>query len=343
MRFAPKLAKSFSEVQMDLVRTSDAAAKQILDSTRVYREYARVRGESRGLKGSLFWKKVGSYEYLARKVRGKVTYIGPRTVETERQFGEFKQKKARLQQRARTLKESVESCERMNKAVRAGAVPTPVVEVLRQLEAAGLSEGSVVLGTSAVFAYGQPAGVRLEEMSSPTLGCVVDDAKYHLQVLLDAPENTITAALTELQEAVDATVEVAPAGASGERTYFLVEFKFGRQREPSKCRAENAYWRTLATEMAAEVQHAGKFEQVVIGKTGKMATMRTLDPQFFAMVNHAVIGVQPAATPDSQMAQRQAALVDSLIADYLVVVSKLPAAECRRTVESIAQRVFAPG
>lgn len=50
-------------------RSSDAAVKQILDSTRVYREYARARKASQQLPGSLFWKKVGSYEYLARKVQ----------------------------------------------------------------------------------------------------------------------------------------------------------------------------------------------------------------------------------------------------------------------------------
>ncbi|MDP9606203.1 GSU2403 family nucleotidyltransferase fold protein [Variovorax sp. NFACC27] len=327
---------------MKLPRTSDTAAKQILDATRVYREYARVRKESQRLKGSLFWKKVGSYEYLAHKVHGKVTYVGPRGAETEREFEEFKQKKAQLQQRARTLKESVETCERMNKAVRAGAVPTPVVEVLRQLEDAGLSEGSVVLGTSALFAYGQPSGVRVEEVASPVHGSVVEDAKQHLQVLLEAPESAIKAALLKLRQAADAIVEVAPAGASGERTYFLVEFKFGRQRELSKCWAENAYWRTLATEMATEIRHAGKFEQVVIGKTGTMATMRTLDPQFFAMINHALAEARPATMQEPHVAQCQAVLVDSLIADHRVV-SKPPAVECRRAVEGIAQRVFAHG
>ncbi len=325
---------------MTLPRTSDTAAKQILDSTRVYREYARVRGESRHLKGSVFWKKVGSYEYLAQKVQGKVRYIGPRSVETERQFEEFRQKKTQLQQRARTLKESVESCQRMNKAVRAGAVPTPVMEVLQVLEERGLAEGSVVLGTSALFAYGQPAGVRLEEISSPAQGSVVEGAKHFLQVLLHAPERDVVAALRELKEAVDAIVEVAPTGGSSERSYFLVEFTFGREHEPSKRLGKERYWRTLATEMAAAVEHAGKFEQVVIGKTGTMVTMRTLDPQFFALFTHAAAEARPAKGHDPQLARCQAALVDSLITDYLVV-SKLPEEECRRTVDDIAQRVFA--
>lgn len=327
---------------MGLPRTTDTAAKQILDSTRVYREYTRVRRESRRLNGSFFWKKVGPYEYLAQKVQGKVTYIGPRSAETEQEFEEFKQKKTQLQQRTRTLKESVESCQRMNKAVRAGAVPTPVVEVLRQLEKAGLSEVSVVLGTSALFAYGQPAGVRLEEISSPTHRSLVEDAKYHLQVLIHAPKSVVTGALPGLEEAIDAEVEVSPAGGSGERAYFLLEFKFGSKRAPSKSGAKEAYWRTLATEMATEVQHAGKFEQVVIGKTGTMATMRTLDPQFFAMFTHAVAKARPGTLQEPEVAGCQAALVDSLITDYLVV-SKLPEAECRRTVNDIAQRVFAHG
>lgn len=324
---------------MSLPRTSATAAKQILDSTRVYREFVRVRKEAERVKGSLFWKKVGPYEYLAQKVEGKVTYLGRRSPETEHQFEEFKQKKVQLVQRARKLKESVQSYQRMNKAVRAGAAPTPLVEVLQQLEERGLSEDSVVLGTPALFAYGQPAGVRIEEISSATHGSMVEDAKHHVQVLVHAPESAVMAALPQIRESVDAVVEMAPAGKSGARTYYLFEFKFGRKPDQSKCRGNDAYWRALATKMAPVVEHAGKYEQVVIGKTGTMATMRTLDPQFFSMVNHAAVGAHSSAVQDPEVAQWQASVVDALISDHLVV-TKLPESECRQTVDDIAQRVF---
>jgi hypothetical protein len=75
---------------MSLPKTSEAAAKQILDSTRVFREYARVKKESESYQGSLYWKKVASYEYLVRKIRGKVTSVGVRSPETEREFELFK-------------------------------------------------------------------------------------------------------------------------------------------------------------------------------------------------------------------------------------------------------------
>lgn len=326
---------------MILPRTSDAAAKQILDSTRVFKEYARVRKESRQLKGSLFWKKVEPYEYLARKTQGKVTYIGQRNEETERQFQELRHKKEQVQHRARTLKESVESCQRMNKAVRAGAVPPPVVDVLTQLEVVGLSEGSVVLGASALFAYAQPAGVRVDEISSTTHGSVTEGTKHHLQVLLQASESTVKAALAELRAAADISVEITPSGGSGEQAYFLMECKFGRKRESSQCWADSSFWRAVAMKMPSALQQASNFEQIVIGKTGMMATMRTLDPRFFALFSHAVAQAPQSATAqDREAAERQATLVDSLIGDHLVV-SKLPEAECRRRVDDIAQRVLA--
>lgn len=324
---------------MSLPRTSAGAAKQTLDSTRIFREYTRVRNESEQLTGSLFWKKVGAYEYLARKVKGKVTYLGPRGEETEREFEALRQKQTQLRQRARMLKGSVETSQRMNKAVRAGAVPTPVVEVLRQLEGAGLSEGSVVLGTSALFAYAQPSGVRLEEIASPTHGSIVENAKHHLQVVLHASESAVTAALRELRAAVDADVEVAPVGGGGERTYFLVEFKFRRKAEPARSVATDGCWRLLASKMATEVQQAARFEQVVIGKTGAMATMRTLDPQLFAMFNHMIAEASPESVQGRDAARCQAALVDSLIADHLVVPT-LPKDECRRLVDALAPHAF---
>lgn len=323
---------------MSFPKTSEAAAKQILDSTRVYREYARVKKESEEYLGSLYWKKVGSYEYLVRKVRGKVTPVGARSSETEREFEEFKQKQETLKQRLKRLKTSVESCQRLNKAVRAGAVPTPVVEVLHRLEETGLSEGSVVLGTPALFAYSQPAGVRLEELAWPDHAeSVVDEAQYHLHILVHASENAVKAALPSLK--AEAEVMVAPAGGGGERTYHFFEFKFHSKRATHKCTAKDAHWRSVATEMAQSIERAGKFEQVVIGKTGTMATMRTLDPKFFALVNCAAAEACPASLPDPELVRWQAALVDSLITDDLLV-PKLPEAECRRAVSRIKELVF---
>jgi hypothetical protein len=325
---------------MSLPKTSEAAAKQILDSTRVFREYARVKKESESYQGSLYWKKVASYEYLVRKIRGKVTSVGVRSPETEREFELFKPKQESLKQRFKRLKASVEVCQRLNKAVKAGAVPSQVVGVLNKLEESGLSEGSVVLGTPALFAYGQPAGVRLEEVYSPGHGSVVEEAKHYLQVLVHATESAVKAALPGLK--VDAEVSVANAGGDGERKYYFIEFKFHSKRTSHKGGAGDAHWRSVATEMAQSIERAGKFEQVVIGKTGTMATMRTLDPKFFALVNIAAADARQASLLDSNLARWQASVVDSLISDDLLV-AKLPEAESRRAASKIDELVFRTG
>lgn len=323
---------------MSLPKTSEAAAKQILDSTRVFRELVRVKKESEPYEGSLYWKKAGSYEYLVRKVRGKVTSIGARGPETERQFEEFKPKQEALKLRLKRLKASVEVCQRLNKAVKAGAVPTPVVEVLNKLDESGLSEGSVVLGTPALFAYGQPAGVRLEDVVRPdSAESVVDEAKYHLQVLLHAPERVVQAALPNLKD--EAKVAVSPAGGGGECSYHLVVFSFHSKHASAESISRDVHWCSVATEMAQSIDRAARFEQVVIGKTGAMATMRTVDPRFFALVNCAAARTRPASLPDADLVRWQASLVDSLIADDLLV-PKLPEAESRRAVSKIEELVF---
>jgi hypothetical protein len=325
---------------MSLPKTSEAAAKQILDSTRVYREYARVKKESEPYQGSIYWKKVATYEYLVRKVHGKVTSIGVRSPETEREFELFKPKQESLKQRLKRLKTSVEVCQRLNKAVKAGAVPTHVVEVLNKLEQSGLSEGSVVLGTPALFAYGQPAGVRLEEVYSPDHGSVVEEAKHHLQILVHASESAVKAALPGLKDRAD--VSIVSAGGGGERTYYFFEFKFHSKGKSHKGGAADAHWRSAATEMAQSIERAGKFEQVVIGKTGTMATMRTLDPKFFALINCHAADAGHASLQDSDLARWQASVVNSLISDDLLV-AKLPEAESRRAASKIDELVFRAG
>jgi hypothetical protein len=234
----------------------------------------------------------------------------------------------------------VEVCQRLNKAVKAGAVPSQVVGVLNKLEESGLSEGSVVLGTPALFAYGQPAGVRLEEVYSPGHGSVVEEAKHYLQVLVHATESAVKAALPGLKD--DAEVSVANAGGDGERKYYFIEFKFHSKRTSHKGGAGDAHWRSVATEMAQSIERAGKFEQVVIGKTGTMATMRTLDPKFFALVNIAAADARQASLLDSNLARWQASVVDSLISDDLLV-AKLPEAESRRAASKIDELVFRTG
>lgn len=328
---------------MDFPRTSAQAAKQILDSTRVFKEYVKVCKDAQQFTGSLFWKKVGSYEYLAHKREGKLTYLSARSPETEQRFEQFKLQKSKFGERLRTLKSSVASCERMNKAVRAGAVPKPVVAVLKALDKLGLAQQSVVLGAAALYAYGQPAGVRLEELKRPHgSGKLVEDADHHLHILVQGTETLLAAAVVTLREAAHAKLDTFHAGGSTERSHYLLTFTFAHKRKLANSSAttpgQDRFWQVLAMAGAADAQAAAQYEQVVIGKTGAMATMRTLDPQFFAMCTHAV--AKARSTAASQDAEWQAAVVDSLIDEYLVV-PKLDASECEQTVRSLAQRVTA--
>ena len=76
--------------------------------------------------------------------------IGPRSKETERIYNDFVKNKAELDERRNSLKVALHEGERMNKALKAGRVPSMVIGVLQAIEQAGLGEHFNVVGTHAL-------------------------------------------------------------------------------------------------------------------------------------------------------------------------------------------------
>lgn len=146
---------------MEAQHLSNTTTKQVIDSTRAFRELVAVRRNLQKLGGSMYWKPSGHYVYLAQRSyhdSQKVVHLGLRSAETERIFEEFEAERAKLQQREKALSERIAIYERMNKAVRAGTASTQVIEAINLLEGLGISDDSRWLGTPALHAYWQSTG-----------------------------------------------------------------------------------------------------------------------------------------------------------------------------------------
>lgn len=361
---------------MELTRIDDVAARQSIDSMRVYLEFVRVRRELSASAGSLFWKKVGGYEYLAHKVGGGTKYKGARSESTEAQFSEFVVRKMKLKSRYKSLKATVEASQRMNKAVHVGAVPTEVVDVLTQIEQQGLTGRSLVVGAPALYAYSQSSGVSLDavKLDGKPLQ-VLDSSPECLRVLIHRPTKSDSDALSELRKALSkfATIQVNSQKKS-EWADLLVHFSprkskvtgrktgsaspkgtassekvSGTSKVVSKVLAHGAHARELLKLWRGEskgswqssedrrleqlLERTPGFEQVVVGKTGKMAVMRTVDPRVFVSWEralHAVAG-RVEADEESELPMR---LVEQMI-DASMVVTKLDEASTAALAEEV--------
>ena len=264
---------------------SDSATKQAIDATRAFKESLRVRRRLDELGGSMFWKTVGDYEYLAQRAGRKVVHIGVRSTETEQQFAAFQLERERLQTREKALRERIRLHERMNKAVRAGTTPTPVIDTLTLLEDLGLGTDSTWLGSSALHAYWQSSGleppkeltgqksasaylVAINEKLSARAKLALQRCKALDVMLVNARHVTVLIVAHKTQTAL-------PHGDSD------LEAITARLQRMDKNALE---------QLLKGVLSYTAFEQVVIGKTGEMGEMRTLDPQLFISMSRSPTG-----------------------------------------------------
>lgn len=338
---------------MELPRITDLAARQAIDSTRLFREFMRVRRELEAFEGSLFFKKVGAYEYLLHKVRGVSYPKGKRSPATEAECAEFQATKYRLKARLEILKENVETNQRMNKAVHAGAVPTEVIEVLTQLEQHGLADKSVILGWPALYAYSQSSGVKLDSVKlKGQKGKLLASHPDALLIVVQSPKDGPADLLRQLKHSLRSVAEVEASAARHSLWLELnVRFVPSMPKSAAKTKASAKTRKSPEDDLTAakarkmmlfrgkEVasQHAmhtdtwakllGRapaYEQVVVGKTGKMAVMRTLDPKVFVSWEHAR-QLHRGRCADTEQTEQQIRLVEELL-ESSMVSTKLEAA-----------------
>ncbi len=330
---------------MELPRITDTAARQAIDSTRTFKEYIRVRHALDALGGSMFWKSVDGYEYLVQRSGHKQHYLGPRSPETEKKYEEHGPLKKGLKARAKSLQEMVATYQRMNKAVHAGSVPNSIINVLLQLEAIGVGTRSMVLGVSAVYAYAQPSGIRIDaiQASAPHTQ-LAESAVEQFSLLIEEPSTPSTwkTTFSRIKTALKGVDIEEMASVPRAKTHVLkFVFRSGTEapkRQSSDKGVQGQIPRSASTKgnaaWIAAIKDTPRYEQVVIGTSGKMALMRTVDPQVFS-----VMCKRAQQTPEDMsglppIPRFYADLVDTLLDEFLVK-SKVDASMC----DSIAQRL----
>jgi hypothetical protein len=272
---------------MDYLPLSDNAARQTIDSTTIFAEFARVEREARKYAGGMYWKRQGEYEYLVKTGRdNRQTRIGARSPETEATYKAFTENKQKAADRLKSLKASLTEAERLNKAVKAGRVPEMVVSVLRTLEEAGLSDHFTVVGTHALYAYEAAAGVRIVQGALATQDVdLLWDARRRVQFFTDM-KRLDTSMLRVLQKAdpsfqrKEGQLETA-INDKGFEIDFLRRQPVADDPHPVRLsNDEGDLWPVQALR-ASELTDAPKFEHIVISINGRMAVMRTIDPAVF--------------------------------------------------------------
>lgn len=311
---------------MDYLPIPDNAARQVIDAMTVFAEHRRVQAEAKKYAGGMYWKRQGDYEYLVKTMPdNRQQRLGARSDETERTYQAFTQRKQETETRLRSLRDALKEAERLNKAVKAGRVPSVVVALLHTLDEAGLGQHFAVVGTHALYAYEAAAGVRIVQGALATQDVdLLRDARHRVQFMTDL-ERLDTSMLRVLQR-VDSTFrrkDLHNETAINDRGFevdFLRRVPEGADPHPFRFSADEDDLWPVQVLRASVLTEAPKFEHVVISATGKMAFMKTVAPATFVAFKRWMAESAPQRPqPKRRRDLRQATVVQALLDEGLLV------------------------
>lgn len=272
---------------MDYLPLSDNTARQLIDSTTVFDEFMRVQAQARAYAGGMYWKRQGEYEYLVKtQPDNRQSRVGPRSPETEKVHEEFTTRKRDVEARLKSLRDALKDAERLNKALKVGRVPSPVISVLQAIEDAGLGQHFTVVGTHALYAYEAGAGVRIVQGALATQDVdLLWDARRRVRFITDIGK--LDASMLSVLQRADATFvrkegqNETAINAKGFEVDFLRRQPEGDDPHPFRFSDDEGDLWPVQAVRASVLTNAPRFDHVVISATGRMTLMRTIAPESF--------------------------------------------------------------
>ena len=274
---------------MNYLPISDNAARQIIDASTIWAEYLKALASAQPYAGGMYWKKEGGYEYLVKTyARNRQERMGARSTQTERIYEEFHKHKAAKEGRLGSLTAALLETQRQNKALKAGRTPEIVVALLNAVREAGLEEHFIVVGTHALYAYEAAAGVRIIPGALATQDVdLLWDARKRLQFVVDLGRDagSVLAVLKRAdssfhRKSEEGQNETAVNDKGFEVDFLRRELEDGDPHPFRFSEDEGDLWPVRA-QRASLLAQSPVFVHPVISATGRMATMRTVDPQTF--------------------------------------------------------------
>lgn len=313
---------------MDYIPLSDNAARQVIDATTVFDELRRTQTLAKRFSGGMYWKKQPPYEYLVKTLSDNRQHrLGPRSEETERIYDDFVKNKADAEGRLHSLKAAFHEAERMNKALKAGRVPSMVIGVLQAIEQAGLGEHFTVVGTHALYAYETAAGVRIVPGALATQDVdLLWDARQRIRFVTDIEK--LDMSVLKILKQADPTFQrkeghnETAINAKGFEVDFLRRQPEGDDPHPFRFSADEDDLWPVQARRASVLTNAPRFEHVVIAATGRMTLMRTISPDTFVEFKR-WMAEQVPNRPEIKRRRdrRQADIVQSLLEEGLLLPS----------------------
>ena len=309
---------------MQFIELEDSAKRQFIDARTVFIALEKMREEAAEVRGGMYWKTVSGKTYLVRTASsGAQKSLGVRSAETKAMHAKFTERKTIADKRVADLADEMARQQRRNKAEYVGRTPEIVVDILNRMTQSGIADHFVIIGTHALYAYEQAAGVRI--IDSGAL------ATRDVDLLWDTRKRIQLAALMKFQSSsmlgllqkVDATFKTRQDQhytAINSRGFEVdIIRREARDVDPHPLKItehEEEFWAVQARR-ASNLLHAKKFTTPVVAANGTMARMTTVAPDVFAKFKR-WMAKQPDREPEKRSRDlRQAKIVTEIATKYL--------------------------
>lgn len=310
------------------ISLADNQVRQLIDSTTVFRRFLLAWERATRYRDKLYWKETAGREYLIRQAPGgarKQTSFGVRSPETERIFAAYDPAREEARAVLRDSTNALEEAQRLNRALRVGRAPAILVDLLRAFEAARIGQHFIVVGTNALYAYETASGVQIIQSALATQDIdLLWDARKKVSFVTDM--QATQASMLDLLKKVDRTFERDPlkreaaVNSRGVEVEFLRREPVDGDEHPFPLTPTPGDLFVVPAKRAATLADAKRFNHVVVAATGKMALMRTVDPQVFVDFKRWLAKDAPAR--EGQKRQRdatQAQIIEELLQASLLM------------------------
>ena len=266
---------------MEIQDLPEDAIRQYIDARQSFSAYEQAKVRALAYRGGMVWKTVKGRDYLVRTTtKSAQTSLGVRSEATEAIYLKFTEGKAVAQESVRGLKAALERHQRLNRALRIGRTPNIIIDVLAALESAGMADHFTVVGTNALHAYETAASGLL---ASQDFDLLWDNRKKLSLVLQEGP---LVDGMIGLLKKVDRTFVIREDQkyTAVNKDGYEVDF-IRRNSEVNPARfseLDDDFW-VVKARNADWLLSAPKFKAMVVGVSGQMAHMNTVDPRAFAL------------------------------------------------------------
>ena len=303
----------------------DDSARAYIDALQLYDAYSEALADRKKYERRMHWQTHASgYRYLvaSTSLRGRRANrsLGPDSEETRKIHDAYTQAQADAISRLKSLTTQYEKITRINRAIGLGSAPSIVVDILGQLEDAGLHKKLLIIGTNAMYAYAGAAKVKFDTAVTATQDLdLLWDSRARIQLASPDPQGL----LGVLKRADPTFRKLASNGytvanAKGYQVDLIKRNEgFRGETEPYQPWAnEEDFW-AVKTNNMDWLLSAPRFSQVIVGVNGKMAAMHTVDPRAFVLFKY-WLSEQPDRDPGKARRDlRQARAVQNLVEEWM--------------------------